>query len=79
MKRSGIADLPLHSGRVPAWLMWSVVRAVRLFNRHQGELLAFFTTMATRDVVAPATGSRTLEQHFLRLASSANSGGEGTP
>ena len=49
---------------IPAWLMWSVVRLVRLFNRHQGELLAFFTTMATTDVVAPPTGTRTLEQHF---------------
>ena len=49
---------------IPAWLMWPVVRLVRLFNRHQGELLAFFTTMATTDVVAPETGTRTLEQHF---------------
>jgi uncharacterized protein YbjT (DUF2867 family) len=52
---------------VPAWLMWSVVRLVRLFNRHQGELLAFFTTMATTDVVAPATGSHSLEEHFRKL------------
>ncbi len=49
---------------LPAWLIWPVVRLVRLFNRHQGELLAFFTTMATTDVVAPETGTRTLEQHF---------------
>ena len=49
---------------IPEWLMWPVVRLVRLFNRHQGELLAFFTTMATTDVVAPPTGTRTLEQHF---------------
>jgi uncharacterized protein YbjT (DUF2867 family) len=53
--------------RVPAWLMWSVVRLVRLFNQHQGELLAFFTTMATNDVVAPATGSHTLADHFRNL------------
>jgi uncharacterized protein YbjT (DUF2867 family) len=59
--------------RVPDWLMWAVVRLVRIFSRHQGELLAFFTTMATKDVVAPATGSRTLEQHFRELA--ASSGG----
>jgi uncharacterized protein YbjT (DUF2867 family) len=49
---------------IPAWLMRPIVRLVRLFNRHQGELLAFFTTMATTDVVAPETGTRTLEQHF---------------
>jgi hypothetical protein len=49
---------------VPERLMWPVVRLIRLSNRHQGELLAFFTTMATTDVVAPRTGTRTLEQHF---------------
>jgi uncharacterized protein YbjT (DUF2867 family) len=52
---------------VPEWLMWTVVRLVRLVNRHQGELLAFFTTMATTDVVAPATGGRSLESHFRVL------------
>lgn len=52
---------------IPAWLMWSVVRLVRVLNRHQGELLAFFTTMATTDVVAPATGSRSLKEHFMEL------------
>ena len=55
---------------VPEWLMWTVVRAARLFNRHQGELLAFFTTMATTDVVATPTGSRTLARHFEDCASS---------
>jgi uncharacterized protein YbjT (DUF2867 family) len=49
---------------IPEWLMWWTVRLTRLFNRHQGELLAFFTTMATMDVVAPATGVRTLAAHF---------------
>ena len=49
---------------IPERLMWPVVRLVRLFNRHQGELLAFFTTMATTDVVAPPTGTRTLAEHF---------------
>ncbi len=55
---------PARIACLPEWLMWSVVRLVRLFNRHQGELLAFFTTMATRDVVAPTTGSHTLEAHY---------------
>jgi uncharacterized protein YbjT (DUF2867 family) len=54
--------------RIPERLMWWVIRLVRLFNRHQGELLAFFTTMATTDVVAPSTGSHTLGDHFRRLA-----------
>jgi uncharacterized protein YbjT (DUF2867 family) len=51
---------------IPEWLMWSVVRLMRIFNRHQSELLAFFATMATTDVVAPSTGTRTLEAHFER-------------
>ena len=59
-----VLDQPVRVTCIPVWLMWPVVRLVRLFNRHQGELLAFFTTMATTDVVAPETGTRTLEQHF---------------
>ena len=58
---------PAKVTRVPEWLMWSAVRLVRLFSRHRGELLAFFTTMATTDVVAPATGGHTLEDHFRQL------------
>jgi uncharacterized protein YbjT (DUF2867 family) len=52
---------------IPRWLMWSAVRLVRLFNRRQGDLLAFFTTMATKDVVAPATGTHTLEAHYRSM------------
>lgn len=54
---------------VPVWLMKSVVAMVRLFNRHQGELLAFFTTAMTSDVVAPSTGTHTLGGYYQRLAS----------
>ncbi len=59
-----VLDQPARVTCIPVWLMWPVVRLVRVFNRHQGELLAFFTTMATTDVVAPPTGTRTLEQQF---------------
>ena len=59
-----VLDQPARVTCIPVWLMWPVVRLVRLFNRHQGELLAFFTTMATTDVVAPETGTCTLKQHF---------------
>jgi uncharacterized protein YbjT (DUF2867 family) len=62
-----VLDRPARVSAVPEWLTWAVVRLVRLFNRHQGELLAFFTTMATMDVVAPATGTRTLEAHYRAL------------
>ncbi len=58
---------PAKVTRIPEWLMWSVVRLVRLFNRHQGDLLAFFTTMTTAEVVAPSTGTHTLEAHFRLL------------
>jgi uncharacterized protein YbjT (DUF2867 family) len=57
-------DQPVKISRVPTWLMWSAVRAVRIFNRHQGELLAFFTTMSTTDAVAPTFGRRRLVDHF---------------
>lgn len=59
---------PAKVTRIPEWLMWPLVRGVRFFNRHQGELLAFFTTMATTDAVAPAAGTHTLEAHFRGLS-----------
>ncbi len=62
---------PARITRLPEWLLWPVVRLVRLFNRHQGELLAFFTTMATTDVVAPPAGSHALEAHYRSLAGAA--------
>jgi len=62
-----VLDHPARVSHVPEWLMWSVVRLVRFFNRHQGDLLAFFTTMATTDVVAPSTGTHTLEAHYRSL------------
>jgi uncharacterized protein YbjT (DUF2867 family) len=65
-----VLNKPARVSHVPALLMWAVVRLVRFFNHHQGELLAFFTTMATTDVVAPATGTHTLEAHFRDLCGS---------
>ncbi len=63
----GVLDKPVKISHVPEWLMRMVVRIVRLFSRHQGELLAFFTTMATTDVVAPHRGTHTLDEHYRRL------------
>jgi uncharacterized protein YbjT (DUF2867 family) len=65
-----ILGKPAKVSRVPEWLMWSVVRLVKLFNRHQGDLLAFFTTMATTDVVAPQHGIHTLDTHYRHLLES---------
>ena len=62
-----VLDRPVKIFFVPQWVMWAVVRLLRFFNRHQGELLAFLTTMATNDVVAPAFGKCTLEAHFRAL------------
>lgn len=64
---------PVTVTSIPEGLVWPIIRLVRLFNRHQGELLAFFATMATTDVLAPPVGTHTLEQHFRDIAT-----GEGT-
>ena len=70
----GAVGKPTKITRVPAWLTWAVVRLTRLFNRHQGELLAFFATMGTTDVVAPAVGVHTLEDHFRSIAADQGTG-----
>ena len=54
---------------VPAWVMRLVVGLTKIFSNQQGELLAFFTTAMTSDVVAPAVGVRRLKAHFESLAS----------
>jgi uncharacterized protein YbjT (DUF2867 family) len=63
----GVIGKPVKVTRIPEPLMRWAVRLVRLFSRHQGELLAFFSTMATTDVVAPSSGTHTLEGHFRQL------------
>ena len=61
-----VLDQPAKVTCIPVWLMWLVVRLVRLFNRHQGELLAFFTTMARptwwHQKPAPAPSSSTSKE-----------------
>jgi uncharacterized protein YbjT (DUF2867 family) len=52
---------------VPIWVIKSVVNITKLFNRHQGELMAFLSTMMTSRVVAPATGTHTLREHYNAL------------
>jgi uncharacterized protein YbjT (DUF2867 family) len=73
-----IAELSLRiAGRasrissVPLWMMKAGVSLTKLFNRHQGELLAFLTTAMSSDAVAPAVGVHHLEDHFRVLALSA--------
>jgi uncharacterized protein YbjT (DUF2867 family) len=62
---------PVKVTSIPVWAMKTVLFATRLFNRHSAELLAFFTTMSTRDVIGPITGSHTLQTHYQELGRSA--------
>ena len=61
-------DRPPKISSVPGWLIKAVVAVTRLFNHHQGELLAFFTTVMLTDGVAPRYGDHNLLEHYRRLA-----------
>jgi uncharacterized protein YbjT (DUF2867 family) len=52
---------------VPFWLMKATVALTKIFSKHRGELLAFFTTAMTSDVVAPAVGTHTLKNYYQGL------------
>ena len=58
---------PVRITAIPVWAMKSVNAVVKIFNMHQGELLAFFTTAMTSGVAAPTTGIHRLRDHFERL------------
>jgi uncharacterized protein YbjT (DUF2867 family) len=55
---------PVRITSVPVWVMKLVVAGTKIFNKHQGELLAFFTTAMTSEVIAPAVGTQRLADHF---------------
>ena len=55
---------PIRISSIPLWLMKALVTVTRIFNRHQGELMAFLTTAMTSDGVAPAAGTHKLKDHF---------------
>lgn len=62
---------PPRIGSLPVGLVRGATSLMRLFSRHSAALLAFQTAVLTRDMVAPATGTLTLLEHFRRrLASS---------
>ncbi|MBT8397283.1 MAG: SDR family oxidoreductase [Gemmatimonadetes bacterium] len=63
---------------VPLWMMKVAVSLAKIFNRHQGELLAFLTTAMTIDGVAPSVGTHHLEDHFRKLVSSAHTEEKGS-
>jgi uncharacterized protein YbjT (DUF2867 family) len=54
---------------VPHRLLKIVIPVLKVFSRHQADLLAFFTTAATSDAVAPARGRRKLGDYFRELVS----------
>jgi len=58
---------PVKISTVPLWVMTVVIFVTRIFNRHTAELLSFFTTMGTRDVLGPSTGTHTLAAHYRKL------------
>jgi hypothetical protein len=59
---------PARITALPVWVMKTAVAAAKVVNKHRGELLAFFTTAMSSDVVAPTTGTRRLDAHFKELA-----------
>ncbi len=62
-----IQGKPIKISSLPVWMMNLIIGTTKLFNRHQGELLAFQTTVMTSDVVAPTTGNHTLKEHYSTL------------
>ena len=68
-------DKPVKITSVPLWMMAAVIFLTRLFSRHSAELMAFFTTMGSRDVVGPPMGTRTLDAHYQNLAADAQGKG----
>jgi len=64
-----VQEKPAKITSIPAWLMRLIVSLTKLFNKHQGELLAFFTTAMTSEVVAPSIGTHTLKDHYWQLVS----------
>jgi uncharacterized protein YbjT (DUF2867 family) len=60
---------PIKISSIPVWMMNLIIGTTKLFNRHQGELLAFLTTAGTSNVVAPITGTRTVREHYQTLLS----------
>lgn len=64
-----IQGKPVRVASVPVSLSKLIIAVARIFNRHQGELLAFLTTEMSRDAVAPPTGTHKLDAYFHELLS----------
>ena len=64
---------PVKISSIPVWLMNFMAALVKIFSRHYGDLLAFFTAGAISDFIAPPTGTHTLKAHFEAYAQKQNS------
>ena len=49
-----------------------IIAVTKIFNKRQGELLDFFTTVMTSEVVARATGTHALKEHYSTLQGNAD-------
>lgn len=54
--------------RVPGWVFRGIATVARPINPRIAALLAFGAAVSQVDVVAPATGTRTLDQYFAEVA-----------
>ena len=59
---------PVKISSIPVWLMNTVASITKIFNKHAGELMAFFITMGTSDVVAAPTGTHSLRTYYKESA-----------
>ena len=55
---------PVKITGAPVWLMRLIAAGLRLFNKHDADLLAFHITMMTVDMAAPMGGTHTLEEYL---------------
>ncbi|MCP4200241.1 MAG: SDR family oxidoreductase [Proteobacteria bacterium] len=62
-----IQNKPIKITSVPIWFFSLIIALTRLFSHHTAELLAFFTTMVTTDVVGPVSGTHTLGAYYQEL------------
>jgi uncharacterized protein YbjT (DUF2867 family) len=62
-------DKKIKISSLPLFITRFLVAVAKLFSRHNGEVLAFITTMCTARVVSPnQTGTHHLRDHYAGLA-----------
>jgi uncharacterized protein YbjT (DUF2867 family) len=59
---------PVRTIHMPAWLLRMNSVLVRPFHPRIAQLMAFYAALATRDLVAPSVGTRTLADYFHERA-----------